>query len=180
MATKTLLTADDLLALPDDGMRHELIQGELQSMAPAEYEHGRVVLRLGRIVASFIEAPGLGDALGAETGFRIGVDPDTVRAPDFAFVSRERLPEVTSPRGFGIGAPDLAAEVVSPGDSYSEVEEKVLDWLRAGTRLVWVVDPRTRTVAVHDASGNVSILTDVLTGGNVLPGFECRISDLFA
>lgn len=180
MATKTLLTADDLLALPDDGMRHELVGGELRTMTPSGYQHGRITARLARLVDSHVTTHQLGDALGAETGFRLSSNPDTVRAPDVAFVSRERLPDIAPPRGYGLGAPDLVAEVVSPGDTYGEVEEKVLDWLRAGTRLVWVVDPRTRTVAVHEASGKISIATEVLTGGDVLPGFECRVSELFA
>ena len=180
MATKTLLTADDLLALPNDGLRHELVGGELRTLTPAGLEHGAIVMRLAGRVWQFVEANGLGVVYGAETGFRLASDPDTVRAPDLAFVSAERVAEVTPKHGFGTGAPDLAAEVVSPGDSYSEVEEKVLDWLRAGTRLVWVIDPRTRTVAVHGASGNASILTDVLTGGDVIPDFECRVPDLFA
>ena len=176
MATKTLLTADDLLALPDDGMRHELVEGELRTMTPAGYEHGRIAARLARIVGSFVDTQNLGD----ETGFRLVSDPDTVRAPDLAFVSRGRISQVAPVRGYGVGAPDLVAEVVSPGDTYGEVEEKVLDWLRAGTRIVWVIDPRTRTVAVHDASGNVSIRTEALTGGDLLPGFECRVAELFA
>lgn len=182
MATKTLLSADDLLALPDDGMRHELVCGELRTMTPSGYRHGRVTARLARLVDTHAAAQQLGDTLGAETGFRLASDPDTVRAPDVAFVSRERIAQVAPSRGFGIGAPDLVAEVVSPGDAYEEVEEKVLDWLRAGTRLVWVVNPRARTVRVHEPHGRITLLgeTDALTGGEVLPGFRCQVAELFS
>ncbi|MDQ3521950.1 MAG: Uma2 family endonuclease [Gemmatimonadota bacterium] len=182
MATKILHTADDLLALPDDGMRHELVQGELRSMTPSEYEHGRITARLARLVDSHVTAHQLGDTLGAETGFRLAFNPDTVRAPAVAFVSRERVAEVAPPRGYGLGAPDLVAEVVSPNDSYEEVEEKVLDWLRAGTRLVWVVNPRARTVTIHAPGEDARMLreSDSLTGGDVLPGFVCQVAELFA
>ena len=151
-------------------------------MTPAGLEHGAIVMRLAGRVWQFAEANGLGVVYGAETGFRLASDPDTVRAPDLAFVSAERVTEVTPNRGFGTGAPDLAAEVVSPNDSYEEVEEKVLDWFRARTRLVWVVNPRTRTVAVHEQNGRITLLpeSDTLTGGNLLPGFACQVSDLFA
>lgn len=182
MATKILHTADDLLALPDDGMRHELVKGELRSMTPAGSEHGVVAMNLATFVAPFVRTSRLGLVFTAETGFRIASEPDTVRAPDLAFVAGKRIPDSGIPKGFWPGAPDLAAEVVSPGDRYEEVEEKVLDWLRAGTRLVWVVNPRTRTVAVHEQHGNITLLTEseTLTGGDVLPGFECRVAELFA
>lgn len=182
MATRIPHTADELLALPDDGMRHELVGGELRTMTPSGYQHGRIAARLAGLVDSHVTAHQLGDTLGAETGFRLASNPDTVRAPDVAFVSRERVPEVAPPRGYGLGAPDLVAEVVSPNDSYEEVVEKVLDWLRAGTRLVWVVNPRTRTVAIHAPGADARMLheSDTLTGGEVLPGFACPVAELFA
>jgi Uma2 family endonuclease len=180
MSTRTQLTADELLALPDDGKRHELIEGELTTMTPAGFQHGEIVARLLRRVATVAEDRDLGVALGAETGFRLSEDPDTVRAPDVAFVSRERLPGVRQ-RGYGRGAPDLVAEVVSPSDTYEEVDLKVQQWLRAGTRLVWVVNPRSRTVAVHAPGADVGVLreNDVLDGRGVLPGFSCPVSEIF-
>jgi Uma2 family endonuclease len=179
--TQTLLTADELFALPDDGHRHELLNGVLRTMTPAGFEHGVVTMRLAARVSSYAEAHQLGLVLTAETGFKIASDPDTVRAPDLAFVRRERIPEGALPSGFWSGAPDLVAEVVSPRDTYEEVEEKVADWLRAGTELVWVVNPRRRTVAVHPSAEEVKILsaTDELTGSAVLPGFTCSIAELF-
>lgn len=180
-SAQTLLTAEDLLALPDDGFRHELVNGELTTMTPAGSEHGIIAMRLATRVGPYVEARDLGEVFTAETGFKIASDPDTVRAPDLAFVRRERIPESGIPKGFWPGAPDLAAEVVSPGDTYEEVEEKVAQWLGAGTLLVWVVNPRHRTVAVRSTSDEVRILseTDELHGGDVLPGFTCSVAELF-
>ena len=150
-------------------------------MTPAGYQHGKVAGNLLVLVGSFVRSNALGSVHAAETGFRIGNDPDTVRAPDFAFVSAERENEVGTPRGFGRGAPDLVAEVISPDDSYAEVDLKVEQWLRAGTRLVWVVNPRTRKVAVHTPGAIANRAgSDVLDGGAVLPGFSCRVEELFS
>jgi Uma2 family endonuclease len=179
--TQTLLTAEDLLALPDDGGRRELVNGELKTMTPSGSEHSVITATLAHLVRSFVSARGLGLVFGAEGGFKIASNPDTVRAPDLAFVRRERIPESGIPTGFWPGAPDLAAEVVSPGDTYEEVDAKVAAWLHAGAELVWVVNPRPRTVAVHSGEGEVKILsaTDELTGGTVIPGFACPVAELF-
>ena len=179
--TPTLVTADELSMLPDDGFRYELVRGEVRRMPPAGSEHGAVVMNLGSPLHSFVRSHDLGVVFGAETGFKIASDPDTVRAPDLAFVRRERIPEGGVPRGFWPGAPDLAVEVISPGDTYTEVEEKVHDWLNAGTRMVSVLDPRTRTVTIYTSPTTVVRLTesDTLTGGEVLPGFTCQVSGLF-
>jgi Uma2 family endonuclease len=179
--TSTLVTADELFKLPDDGFRYELVRGEIRRMPPAGGEHGAVIMHLGGPLYQFVKGHDLGVVFGAETGFKIASDPDTVRAPDLAFVRRERIPEGGIPKEFWPGAPDLAVEVVSPGDTYTEVEEKVNDWLGAGTRLVLVLNPRTRTVTVHTSLTDVMRLTesDVLDGGEVLPGFTCRVAELF-
>jgi Uma2 family endonuclease len=179
--TPTLVTADELCTLPDDGFRCELVRGEVRRMPPAGSEHGAVVMNLGSPLHWFVRSHDLGVVFGAETGFKIASDPDTVRAPDLAFVRRERIPEGGVPRGFWPGAPDLAVEVISPGDTYTEVEEKVHDWLNAGTRMVLVLNPRTRTVTIDTSSTTVVRLTesDTLTGGEVLPGFTCQVSELF-
>lgn len=179
--TPTLVTADELCTLPDDGFRHELVRGEVRRMPPAGSEHGAVVMNLGSPLHWFVRSHDLGVVFGAETGFKIASDPDTVRAPDLAFVRRERIPEDGVPRGFWPGAPDLAVEVISPGGTYTEVEEKVHDWLNAGMRMVLVLNPRTRTVTIYTSSTTVVRLTesDTLTGGEVLPGFTCQVSGLF-
>ncbi len=142
MSTKArLMTAEAFFELPDDGFRYELVRGELRHMSPPGEEHGIIAMDLGTSLNVHVKAKGLGRAY-TETGFKLSSDPDTVRAPDVAFVSRQRLEEVGEVIGYWPGAPDLAVEVVSPGDSYSEVEEKVVTWLNADSRMVLIVDPR--------------------------------------
>src|SRR5689334_7358508 len=131
MTTQTqLLTADDLLRLPEDHLRHELVRGELRTMAPTGLEHGDITHELGWLLGQHVRAHHLGKVYAAETGYLIATDPDTVRAPDVSFIRQERLITPT-PRGYGPFAPDLVAEVISPGDSYLEVDEKVQEWLAA-------------------------------------------------
>lgn len=175
------MTAEELLDLPDDGLRHELVLGELRTMTPAGYEHGRVAMRIGSRLDAFVEAQGLGEVLGAETGFTLARGPDTVRAPDVAFVRAERVPAAEDRAGFAELAPDLAVEVVSTWDRASEVSEKALMWLDAGVRLVWVVDPTTRLATVYRSGGVVGLFRgqDVLDGEDVLPGFTLPLWELF-
>ena len=179
-ATK-LMTADELLAMPDDGFhRYELVKGELISMAPAGGEHGAIGSRTCRRIGNFVEANDLGEVFNADTGFIISTDPDTVRCPDVSFVRKERILADGIPKGFMHGAPDLAVEVISPSDSYSEVAEKAAQLLEAGTQLVVLIDPRTRTVSLH-YDGEIDRLSegDTLTLGDVLPGFECAVGELY-
>lgn len=182
--SRTLLTADDLMRLSslNKGVKKlELVKGELLEMPPAGGRHGRVAIRIGHRLNAFVEANGLGEVFAAETGFWISHNPDTVRAPDASFVAKGRLPAGELPTGYLDLAPDLAVEVVSPGDTAGEVQAKVEDWLRAGVRLVWVAYPNTRSVAVYQGLNDVRVLTeqDELDGGEVLPGFRCQVRDLF-
>ena len=173
--TASRMTAEDLLALPGGrGERHELIRGELHTMPPAGGEHGRVHVRIGARLLPYVLEHSLGEVFGAETGFRVERDPDTIRAPDTAFLRTERWREQRRPDAFIEGPPDLAVEVVSPGDTSEEVQEKALFWLDAGTRLVWVVHPRRRTITVYWPDHRSEILRpdDMLDGGDVLPGFS--------
>jgi Uma2 family endonuclease len=174
------MTADELWRMPDDGQRHELVKGELRTMPPAGLEHGIIVLKLSRAIGNYVEAKRLGVAAGAETGFLIARDPDTVRAPDMAFVSATRVPQPL-PKAFPHLAPDLAVEVLSPSDTVYEVEEKVEEWLEAGTLLVWVVNPRRRTITVHRPGRAPQVLTadGELDGEDVLPGFRQRVGGIF-
>jgi Uma2 family endonuclease len=176
------MTADELLRLPDNGMRRELINGELREMPPAGGEHGFVGGNaLGRLRLFLVEHPEVGGGLfAAETGFRLSRDPDTVRAPDVAYVGPDRLDRARV-RAFPELAPDLVVEVVSPYDTASEIQAKVEEWLRAGTRIVWVLYPATRSGMAYGADGTVRLLhaDDTLDGEPVLPGFTCRIGDLF-
>src|SRR5687767_3198613 len=144
-----LMTAEELLRLPDDGMRHELIRGELRTMPPAGWGHGRHSMRAAVSLDAYVEAHELGEVVGSDTGFVLTRTPDTVRAPDVAFVRRDRLPSSDAQAGYYVGAPDLAIEVISPNDLYAEVNAKVAQWLAHGTRLAFVVNPRRLTVAVH-------------------------------
>jgi Uma2 family endonuclease len=176
------MTADELLKISDDGYRYELVKGELRKMAPAGSEHGILIVKLTWRLAQHVERHGLGVVFAAETGFRIESAPDTVRAPDIAFVRQAHIPDTGIPKGYWQGAPDLAVEVISPSDTYVEVEDKVFDWINAGTSMVWVVNPRRRTVTVQYSLKDFILLTeeDELDGGDVIEGFQCRVSEIFA
>ena len=175
------VTARELLYMPDDGFRYELVQGELRQMTPAANVHGRVAMSFAWRLAQYVEENQLGTVYAAETGFRLATDPDTVRAPDVAFLSRARVEAVGEVEGFWPGAPDLAVEVTSPGDGYTDVEEKVIDWLDAGTKMVVVVNPRQRSATVYKSQSDITALAEaeVLNGGDVVPGFELALRGIF-
>jgi Uma2 family endonuclease len=175
------LTADELFAMPKDGFRYELVKGEIKKMSPAGSEHGAIIVNITLLLAQYVKAHSLGVCFGAETGFKLTSDPDTVRAPDVAFVGRGRIPASGITKKFWLGAPDLAVEVLSPGDTYEEVDEKVEDWLDAGTRAVWIVNPRRRSVNVYRSMTDVTRLADSddLEVGEVVPGFRCEVSEIF-
>jgi Uma2 family endonuclease len=174
------MTVEELFELPDDGLRHELVEGELRTMTPAGAEHGRVAARITARIVVHAELHALGEAYAAETGFILRRGPDTVRAPDVAFVATDRLPPEPEP-GFGRIVPDLVVEVVSPWDRASEVASKAEAWLDAGVRLVWVVDPQARLAAVHHPGGLVTVLREdgELDGEDVLPGLRLPLAALF-
>ncbi len=181
VATTQPVTAEDLLRMPDDGFRYELIQGELKKMPPAGYVHGESAMSIGISMGNHVKANGLGSVYAAETGFLLASNPDHVRAPDAAFVRRERREAVGDAPGFFPGAPDLAIEVVSPNDRYAEVDEKVADWLEAGTLAVVVVNPRSRTVYVHRSLTDVAALaeSDTLDVSDVVHGWRMPVKDIF-
>jgi Uma2 family endonuclease len=158
----------------------ELVRGHVVREPPAGFEHGGIAAQVASCLHTFVRRHGLGKVLGAETGFVLFDDPPTVRAPDAAFVARDRLP--ADPRGFARLAPDLAVEIVSPSNTLSEIQDKVFDYLEAGTRLVWVVEPRGRTVTVYRSRDDIRILTSrqEITGDDVLPGFRTQVSEFFA
>ena len=177
-----IATASDLERLPDDGFRYELVCGEVRKMTPASNVHGKIAALVTVSLGQHVLTNRLGSVYAAETGFRLASDPDTVRAPDAAFVSQARLDAVGAVAGYWPGAPDLAVEVVSPGDRSGEVAEKVAAWLAAGTQMVVVVEPPQRMVAVHRADGVTRTLRegDVLEGGAVVPGWKVPVAALFA
>ena len=152
MNTLSLVTVEDLLRRRFPNKRVELVDGRLIVCEPAGFRHGRVAARLAHILMAHVDANDLGIVCAAETGFVLRRGPDTVRAPDVAFISKQRLPE-PEPVSFAEFAPDLAVEVLSPDDRPGEVLAKVADWLRSGSRLVWVVDPARQTVRVYADDG---------------------------
>jgi Uma2 family endonuclease len=176
-----LLSAEDLFLQSFPDARTELVRGEVVRMTPAGGEHGVIALRVGARLLAFVEAQGLGVVCAAETGFLVGRDPDTVRAPDAAFISRQRMGERPPPKAFWPFAPDLAVEVVSPNERAEAVQERVRDWFTGGARRVWLIYPTVRTVHVHRSPSEVQILgaEDSLSGEEVLPGFACLVSTLF-
>ncbi len=177
----TVMTAEQLTSLTERGKRYELKKGELLTMVPAGALHGDVAMALGFLLRGYASQKGLGKVLAAETGFRIHTDPDTVRAPDVAFVAQERIPPEGLPRGYWALAPDLVVEVVSPHDRAAEIQDKVKEWLEAGARRVWVVYPDTQMIYVYRSSSEIKVLKvgDVLDGEEVLPGFSCTVKEIF-
>jgi Uma2 family endonuclease len=175
------ITAEDLLRMPDDGFRYELVKGELNKMAPAGKTHGVLAMKIGWRLAQYVEAHELGHVCAAETGFRLSGNPDTVRAPDVAFINQQRIEEIGDVEGYWPGAPDLAIDVVSPSDTYTQVQDKVLTWLDAGTRMVIVLNSRQQTAAVYRSRTDIAMLTknDTLDGKDVVPGWTLAIEDLF-
>ena len=179
---KTLFTAEELLRFPRGKQRLELVNGKLYEMALSGGRHGYISANICAILDSHAQSADLGCVFATGTGFTLQRNPDTVRAPDAAFVAKGRMPPGEAPDGYLALAPDLAVEVISPNDRPREVRGKVSDWLNAGTRLVWVIYPASRTATVHRPPGTVQELgeKDSLDGADVVPGFTCRVAQLFA
>jgi Uma2 family endonuclease len=175
--TRTM-TADDLLK-PDVPEHAELVRGVLVVREPPGFRHGEITVRLASALMIHVDAHTLGRVVGGDAGFKLQSDPDTVRGADIAFVSWERLPQ-RSPVGFPPLGPDLVVEVLSPGDRPGEVLAKVGDWLEAGARLVWVIDPERRIARVYRQDGSESSITrdGQLDGEDVLPGFSCPLASI--
>ena len=179
MSPPALMTADELLHVRIPDKRVELVRGMLVVREPAWLRHGRVAMDVAGRLKNHVDAHRLGKVYAAETGFALAREPDTVRAPDIAFIRGNRLPD-PEPAGFPDLAPDLVVEVLSPGDRPGEVLAKVADWLSAGTRLVWVIDPARNVGRVYRDDGTERIVTtdQTLDGEDVVPGFSCGLASV--
>jgi Uma2 family endonuclease len=175
-----LVSAEDLIKLSHDGYRYELIKGELLTMSPAGEQHGAVIMNLAVFLGQHVKANKLGQLYAAETGFKLESDPDTVLAPDISFIKRERVGKISL--SFRDGAPDLAVEVTSPGESRNKVAKKAKQWLELGALLVWVVDPQRNLVTTYRSDAEARVLTtaDVLSGDDVVPGFRIPVCEIFS
>src|SRR5579864_8004450 len=179
MSTKTLITADELEQMPDDdSVRIELDEGELITMPPVGMDHGDCESNIDVLLASYVRKHRLGRVYVGDTGFRLR--GDTVRAPDIAFVRRDRVDAVYR-RGFGRGAPDLAVEIFSPSDSIRQLMRKVKQYFAAGCHTVWIVYPEQQEVNVLEASGADRLLKagDTIEAPELLPGFSVPVAEFF-
>lgn len=173
------LTVEDLPGLPDDDYRYELVAGHLVREPPPGGEHGGITVNVAVHLYAFVREHRLGRVFG-ETGYVLASNPDTVRGPDVSFVSTDRLTSLPRRGPYLVGAPDLAVEVVSPGNTKKEVAGKVSEYLAAGGRAVWVIEPRRERVTVH-RPGSVPVTLgsdEALEGGEALPGFHLPVSEL--
>ncbi|HEY0872806.1 MAG TPA: Uma2 family endonuclease [Vicinamibacterales bacterium] len=177
--TARLVTADELERMPEDDYRYELVRGRLIRMSPVAPRHGHTTITLGALLWQHVRANRLGQ-VWTEVGFRLASNPDTVRAPDIAFVRHDRLPPKDA-KGFYRGAPDLAIEVLSPDDTRAEMRQKIADYFAAGTPAVVVIDPGSRRAAIHRPGTAVRILTtaDTLDLDAIVAGFRLPLCEVF-
>jgi len=174
------MTADELIMLPRGEHRYELIKGELLTMSPTGEEHGRLSATIAYLLTNFVRANNLGVVYGAEVGFLLESDPDTVLAPDAAFISIYRAGSAA--KGYRSGPPDLAVEIISPSERKSKVEQKTNQWLTFGASAVWLIYPENRTVEIVLASGERRLFkeSDELVDDVVLRGFRVAVSEIFS
>ncbi len=176
------MTAEELAKLPDNGMRRELVRGEVIEMAPSGAERSAIGAHAVAALVQLANETETGTAFGADCGFILAEDPDVVRVPDASFVLRRRLTQGRPPEGFFPGPPDLAVEVVSPTDQAADVQEKVNDYLKAGTSLVWVIYPSLRQVRVHKSLAESFTVEEdgTLKGDPILPDLSIPVKEIFA
>ena len=180
MSTTTrAMTEAELMALPRDGRKRELVDGEIRVMSPAGFRHCVVAINLAALLAAFVKEHGLGYVAGSQVGF--WMPSGNLRVPDLSFVAAHRFPHGV-PEGFSPVVPDLAVEVLSPGDTQREILDKVGEYLASGVRLVWVVDPRARKAVAHRSLTDVREVAEDgdLDGEDVVPGFRCRLGEILA
>ena len=172
------MTAEELIHLPRGQHRYELVKGELLTMSPSGYEHGFVIMNLAAPLATFVKEHKLGTVLGAETGFKLESDPDTVLAPDISFIKEGRVSG--RPQGYPEIVPDLVVEVISPSERKGKIIKKTEQWLAFGVRSIWLIRPVSRTVEIFSAEGATKMLdeSEVLVD-DVVPGFKIPVHVIF-
>jgi Uma2 family endonuclease len=174
-----LLTAEEFFLVPEpgDGSQQELVRGEIITMPPPGGMHGVCCLKAGRRIGNFVDEHDGGTVTSNDTGFITERDPDSVRGPDISYWSKERLKEV--PVGYIEVSPDMLVEVLSPSNTSKQIRIKMKEYFAKGVRLVWVIAPEDRTLTIYRTpdEGRVLHETATVTGEDVLPGFECRVSD---
>ncbi|MES3034634.1 MAG: Uma2 family endonuclease [Gemmatimonadota bacterium] len=180
MTITPLMTADELMVQQPPDKDVELVRGRMSVREPPKPLHGMYAAKLGFLVSQHVYAKRLGAVFAQDTGFQIASAPDTVLAPDLAFLRAERLPGAAEDQYWRI-APDLVAEILSPSDRRTAVRRKVHDWLGAGVSVVWVIEPKQRRATIHFADGSeLAVSADgELIGGAVLPGFRCALEEVF-
>lgn len=181
MTTTTIMTADELFHIPDDALNRELVAGELVIMSPDNNDHGEIVAAIIELLRAYVRVNNLG-RVSTNVGFKLYQNPDTVLAPDVAFVSTDRAPIEPSRRGFIALCPDLAVEVLSPSNTASEINRKLRLYLDTGARQVWIVDPEARTVTIHtpDRIARTLLEGEIVDSGDVVPGFTISVTEAFA
>ena len=177
-----LMTAEEFFLMPDplDGSKQELVKGVIVTMPPPGFRHGDVQLAIGSILRAYVRANRLG-RVTVESGVRTERSPDSVRGPDVAFWSSERVPLDEDPIGYPEVAADLCVEVRSPSDRMIELRRKAREYLEAGVRMVWIADPEDQSVTVYREPGEGRALSEdaTISGDDVLPGFACRVGEFF-
>jgi len=183
MATaEKLLTAEEFERLREEGKRYELIDGELREMAPTVNWHGEVELNLAALLHTYVRSHGLGRVSCGEVLYIVRRKPDRVRAADIAFICQERVPSLEARQHIMEVVPDLVVEILSKHDTIAEISDRIDDWLGAGVRLLWIVDPFRRTVTIYQPERDPTLLgaQATLEGDPVLPGFRCPVAEMFA
>lgn len=183
MATdKKTMTAEELLTLPEDDHKYELLDGVLVKMSPPGGMHGHALVKTSYLLLGFVETHGLGVVLGGDPGVILRRNPDRVRAPDVCFIARDRIPASGIPSGYLEIVPDFIIEINSPNDRPAEVQEKAREWIEAGARLVWTMDPATISVRAYQADGSVRMYVDagIIDAAPVLSGFRTAVRELFS
>jgi Uma2 family endonuclease len=179
--TEKLLTAEEFEALPDDGKRYELIDGELREMPPTAHWHGEVESKLVIRLGAHVEVHRLGVVSCGETLFSVRRNPDRVRAADITFIRQERVPPLEARQHIMEVIPDLVIEILSKHDTVEEISGRIDDWLNAGVQMLWIVDPFRRTVTIYQPGRDPMLLGEhgILEGDLVVPGFRCSVAEIF-